>query len=1161
MSDRPERTGSNLSGKGNRFETRFASTPLVAALDSLLQDSEGVAVRNLAPSSWPLLAALIHCLEPDAPILLVTAGAKLQESVCQDLRTWLNWLRQRPGATGAEEPDPYLPFSFPTHERSGQDPMDSLESVGERLEVMLNLSDSGNRTPPIVADVLALLQKTFSPESLQESVRTLRVGQTLDPRELIEWLQTMAYEPEAQVTQKGEMAQRGGIVDVFPVTDSWPLRLEFFGNEIDSIREFDPLTQLSRNKVTSVTISPGDESGLLHGNSDWNSKKRSRQKLVSLVRHLPRNAILIVCNPEEVEEQAAQHGRLAVGEEDRYELWPELLDYAGSSGIRTLNWIGETGEPSGRIPVFEGLNDAGSLVSGNASQPAIERIRQLFFESLRRWLQSGYRVDVFCNNQGERDRFSEIWAESGCSADSCEGELKVQIGILGGGFLVASARWAVVTDAEIFGRYRTQRTWRLKTGRAKAVGSAMEIDYTDLSPGDYIVHLQHGIGRFVGLKRLDQDREDPASAARGIECLVIEFGTRKPTDSPPRLYVNVTEAHLVSKYIGDGKASPPLSVLGGKKWTKAKAQANEAVIDLAGEMLSIQAAREAKKGHAYATDTHWQHEFESSFMFEETPDQLVSIESCKQDMESSRPMDRLICGDVGFGKTEVAIRAAFKAVMGSKQVAVLVPTTILAQQHYQTFSERMRDYPIRIELLSSFRKASQLRKVVQAMGDGSVDIVVGTHRLIQKDIRFKDLGLVIIDEEQRFGVAHKEKFKRLRSLVDVLTLSATPIPRTLHMALIGARDMSTIETAPHDRLPVETIVTPYDEGVIRQAIRRELNREGQVYFLHNRVNSIEKVADKIRQMAPEAHVVVGHGQMEAGELEATMIAFVEGKADILVATTIIESGLDIPNANTIIVDRADRFGLSDLYQLRGRVGRYKRQAYAYLLIPRHAGMMSDACRRIEAMKRYARLGSGFKIAMRDLEIRGAGNMLGSQQSGHITAVGFELYCQLLKQSIASMQGRPVKKRNTVAVSLDFLSSNPAHDPQNQARTADAAYIPYDYIGEEKLRLEMYRKVAQANEPQLLEQLEIELLDRFGPLPQAVQLLLKVAEIRQSAGDGNITSVETAKDKVMLTRNGDYLMPNGRFPRLRKNRPAARLEELRRIIKKFSAPKPSPIVAP
>ena len=617
----------------------------------------------------------------------------------------------------------------------------------------------------------------------------------------------------------------------------------------------------------------------------------------------------------------------------------------------------------------------------------------------------------------------------------------------------------------------------------------------------------------------------------------------------------------MSKYIGAGKASPLLSVLGGKKWTKAKAQANEAVIDLAGEMLSIQAAREARKGHAYAADTHWQHEFESSFMFEETPDQLDSIESCKRDMESSRPMDRLICGDVGFGKTEVAIRAAFKAVMGGKQVAVLVPTTILAQQHYQTFSERMRDYPIRVELLSSFRKASHLKKVVRAMGDGSVDIAVGTHRLIQKDIRFKDLGLVIIDEEQRFGVAHKEKFKRLRSLVDVLTLSATPIPRTLHMALIGARDMSTIETAPHDRLPVETIVTPYDERVIRQAIRRELNREGQVYFLHNRVNSIEKVADKIRQMAPEAHVVVGHGQMEAGELEATMIAFVEGKADILVATTIIESGLDIPNANTIIVDRADRFGLSDLYQLRGRVGRYKRQAYAYLLIPRHAGMMSDARRRIEAMKRYARLGSGFKIAMRDLEIRGAGNMLGSQQSGHITAVGFELYCQLLKQSIASMQGRPVKKRNTAAVSLDFLSSNPAHDPQNQARTADAAYLPYDYIGEEKLRLEMYRKVAQANEPQLLEQLENELRDRFGPLPPAVQLLLQVAEIRQLAGDGNITSVETAKDKVMLTRNGDYLMPNGRFPRLRKNRPAERLEELRRIIKKFSAPKPSPIVAP
>src|SRR5262249_25907773 len=451
--------------------------------------------------------------------------------------------------------------------------------------------------------------------------------------------------------------------------------------------------------------------------------------------------------------------------------------------------------------------------------------------------------------------------------------------------------------------------------------------------------------------------------------------------SAPRLYVPVNEAHLVSKYVGAGKVRPPLDTLGGTRWSKTKAQAERAVRDLAGELLAIQAARESLAGHAFGVDVPWQREFESAFIYEETPDQVEAIADTKRDMEIARPMDRLICGDVGFGKTEVAIRAAFKAVMGGKQVAVLVPTTVLAQQHFNTFRERMADYPIRIELLSRFRTRREQSRVIAQLAQGGVDIVIGTHRLIQADIAFKDLGLVIIDEEQRFGVLHKEKFKLLRKLVDVLTLSATPIPRTLYLALSGARDMSTIETPPQDRLPVETIVTPYDERTIRDAIQRELNREGQVFYLHNRVFDIDGVAQRLRGLVAHARIVVGHGQMSSDELEEVMTKFVNGEADVLLSTTIIESGLDIPNANTIIIDRADRFGLSDLYQLRGRVGRYKHQAYAYLLIPRHAGLLSDARKRISAIKQYSTLGSGFKIAMRDLEIRGAGNLLGAQQSG------------------------------------------------------------------------------------------------------------------------------------------------------------------------------------
>ena len=649
--------------------------------------------------------------------------------------------------------------------------------------------------------------------------------------------------------------------------------------------------------------------------------------------------------------------------------------------------------------------------------------------------------------------------------------------------------------------------------------------------------------------------------------------------------------------MGAGKLRPPLNTLGGKRWEKTKQQAERAVRDVAADLLKIQAQRATQPGHAFGPDTPWQREFESSFLYEETADQLRAITEAKHDLEIPKPMDRLVCGDVGFGKTEVAIRAAFKCVMGGKQVAILVPTTVLAQQHYNTFRERMADYPVRVELLSRYRTKKEQLHVVEQLQAGAVDIVIGTHRLVQSDVTFKDLGLVVIDEEQRFGVMHKEKFKLMRTHVDVLTLSATPIPRTLYLALTGARDMSTIATPPQDRLPVETLVEHYDDRIIRDAIRREIERGGQVFFLHNRVTTIEVMRSKLQLLVPTARIVVGHGQMSGDELEDVMTKFVNGEADVLLSTTIIESGLDIPNANTIIIDRADRFGLSQLYQLRGRVGRYKHQAFAYLLLPRHARLLTDVRKRMSAIKQYAQLGSGFKIAMRDLEIRGAGNLLGAQQSGHITAVGFELYCTLLKQSVATLKGEKVKQRTNAGLRLDFLKLHAVEEaanaecgvrnaelPSAQAKASptrasisvprdtdvwiqpsrarndasdilhsafriphSGAFLPPKFIPEPQHRIEAYRKLAQAETKADVDALGKELRDRYGKWPKPVELLLVATELKLLAGERGLDAIETKGDKLMLHRRGDFIQLGGKFPRLMKTEPLAVLKEIKKLL--------------
>jgi len=1108
-------------------------------------------------------------------MVVVTDNLKTQEGFQQDIETWMRvagcGLRPEPGGSNSGAQSSTLnprPLFYPAWDTLPQDgKLPHADTISDRLQTLVALSPISDLRPPIsefiVASVTALLQRTFPPARLREHTRVLSRGDKISPLDLVEWLEEQSYEPEAQVTQKCEIALRGGILDIWPLTSPWPVRLEFFGDELESLRHFDPLTQISREEIVSVTLPPGGEFGLLkqqpavddqsqEGNAapvGRNSATRHPSS-ATLLDYLPRETIFLLCEPESLAVRAGEYARQLPPGAPLFISWEEFLVDLDRRGLTRLEFAEEGEALFASLEAFRPLPD-------RPPDPQIAGLqRREFFNQLHRWLRQGHAVHVFCNNDGERQRFEEIWKEYGLAEEK---RLAVCLGTLARGFLCEEAGLVVVTDAEIFGRYKIQRPRRLKSSHALAARSALDIDFTELEEGDLVVHIQYGIGRFLGLKSLPTGsggRNAPVPVPGSpafTECLVIEYAAGNSGDEPPKLYVPVTEAHLVSKYVGVGKVHPPLNTLGGTRWLKAKEQAERAVRDVAAELLQIQAVREAQPGHAFPPDVPWQREFEGAFIFEETPDQIRAIGETKSDMERAKPMDRLICGDVGFGKTEVAIRAAFKAVMGGRQVAILVPTTVLAQQHFNTFRERMADYPIRIELLSRFRTRREQERVVEDLAAGTVDIVIGTHRLIQSDIGFKELGLVVIDEEQRFGVLHKEKFKRLRTLVDVLTLSATPIPRTLYLALTGARDMSTIQTPPHDRLPVETIAVQYDERVIRDAIQRELNRGGQVFFLHNRVTTIETVRSKLQTLAPQARIVVGHGQMEADQLEEVMTKFVSGEADVLLSTTIIESGLDIPNANTIIIDRADRFGLSDLYQLRGRVGRYKHQAYAYLLLPRHASLLNDVRKRISAIKQYSTLGSGFKIAMRDLEIRGAGNLLGSEQSGHITAVGFELYCQLLKQSVSSLKGEQVKPRLNVEMRLGFLdqsavSSQSAIATDYGPLTTDkSASLPHDYVTEPQHRIEIYRKLAQAGERSALEGLRKELRDRFGPLPPRVELLLSVAELKILAGEKAVTAIEVKDDKLMLTRHGDFITLGGKFPRLAKKDAQARLKEIKKLL--------------
>jgi transcription-repair coupling factor (superfamily II helicase) len=987
------------------------------------------------------------------------------------------------------------------------------ELAAERL-ALLGRVEEGRQRHVVVATRASLDQKAPKRGTLREAALKLRPGTSKALEHVIDSLGEAGYERVAQVTTRGQFAVRGGILDVYSWQAAAPIRAEFFDDEIESLREFDLDMQTSLRNLNEVELLLGaadDQSGMV---LDYVRKEHLRV----VIEDADENADVFITegwlagtsqqhSGEQIERgrHRAQSKRPGVSSQD--ETRDDIEDFSGAF-----------------VDCEIGDFDTGEFIIAEAK-------RQQFFARLTAWREDGARIAIYFQTEGEIERFREIMAEARISL----GEIDLLEGTLARGFCFPTANLVVLAAAELFGRAPTHGRRRLQ--RATKFGThRAQIDFSELNEGELVVHLEHGIGRFLGL----QGTGGPETG----EVLAIEFAEEA------KLFVPLEQAFMVSRYVGIGKKSPPLSSLADAKWTRAKKNAVTSIFDYAGKMLALQAERETQRGHPFGADTKWQLEFEHSFPFRETPDQWKAIAETKRDMEKPRSMDRLICGDVGFGKTEVAIRAAFKAVMEGKQVAILTPTTVLAQQHFETFRHRMLDYPVRIEMLSRFRSPSEQRKVLKELRDGGLDVVVGTHRLISGDVAFKDLGLVVIDEEQRFGVLHKEKFKELFKLVDVLTLSATPIPRTLYLSLVGVKDMSTIETPPLNRLPVETVICGYDERIIRDAINREIERQGQVYFLHNRVMSIQRVRDRIAELCPGARVEFGHGQMDADELEDVMQRFVAGKIDVLICTTIIESGLDIPNANTIIIDRADRFGLADLYQLRGRVGRAEHKAYAYLLLPREMMTVGAARKRINAIQQYSSLGAGFRIAMRDLEIRGAGSILGTAQSGHIIAVGFDLYCQLLKQAVAQLKGEKLRPRLEVEVRLDFVATKEGEYLASGPEKLVPAFIPTAYISDAALRIQAYRNLAEITTPEQLERLRRDWRDRFGKWPEPVDNLFLLSEIRLSAGRARVSRVEVREGKLMLSRRGDFILVGGKFPRLTSGKIDLNLPEVWQWLKQL-----------
>jgi transcription-repair coupling factor (superfamily II helicase) len=1014
-----------------RLEAQRGFADVIASL----REGHGATLGGVWGSSCALVAASL-VQHASGPLIVVTAHGDDLDDFSDDLSLFATLRPER----------------FPALERERRDADTVIydENYGERLRLLKRL---GEARPPVlvVTSIQSLLQGVPARQQLALQTRRIARASSLDVRELVTWLVQNGFQSTSAVELPGEFSSRGGILDIFAPDWYDPVRVELFGDEVESIRRFEVATQRSLESLEAidVTVMPQGTEDREH-----------------FANYLPEGSWFYVIEPADVEEEGRRFLERLERPQDAHSVPTTLRQ------ITRFPNLTASSVPAGTMETTCHLG----LESVERFSGDINKVRDELDASMGATGTEGQQVFIVCQTEAESKRLQEVFASTRLAAAQ---RLHYPIGRLKAGFRLVADRIALVSGSELFHRAELNRPSRRRLGRT--------IDsFLELREGDLVVHLSHGIGRYRGLQLLEK-------AHQAEEHLVLEF------HGDTKVYVPTSKIELVQKYVGGHKRSrPPLAHVGGRMWSRQKEAAQQAVTDLAADMLQLQAARALRPGIKFVGDTVWQREFDASFPYLETPDQLTSITSIKSDMSQTRPMDRLLCGDVGFGKTELAMRAAFEAVDNGYQVAVLVPTTILAEQHLRTFRARMSEFPISIASLSRFCTARETREIIEGLAAGTIDIVIGTHRLAQHDVAMHNLGLVIIDEEQRFGVEVKERLKALRQTVDVLTMTATPIPRTLHLSLLGVRDISNLEAPPNDRLAIETRVTRFEPELVRHAILRELNRNGQIYFVHNRVHDIEKVAGRLRQIVPEARIAIGHGQMAENELEKVMLDFVDHRFDLLLATTIVESGLDIPNANTIFIDEADRYGLADLHQLRGRVGRYKHRAYCYMLIDPHKHLSSTAARRLKAIEEFSQLGSGFAIAMRDLELRGAGNILGTQQSGHIATVGYELYCELLEQAVRKLKQLPPK------VSVDVSVDLPCE-----------AYIPRSYVPDMRLKIDLYRRVARLSTIAEWEDLAAELVDRFGPRPAHFERLLLLAKLRIWAHSWQIESIHLEDEFVVL----------------------------------------------
>lgn len=957
----------------------------------------------------------------------------------------------------------------------------------QRMEVIKSILEAGGtggapsvKGMTVITTMDAFLDGMPALERLRRQAIHIGGEDAVDFGQLQKRLAAMGYEREAQIEGPGQFAVRGGILDVFPLTEEQPVRIELWGDEVDSIRTFDVESQRSIENLEELVIYPAAE--IREGDSenvsflDYFPPEESLLFLDEPIRLVER------ADEAEKEFKSSQENRAEAGltEEEALAVFPvkeiiEKMNQYSGVGLTTLE------SKCGGFHVRKTYSFQTKGV--NPYNNSFETLTR----DLKRLKRSGYRVVLLSGSRTRAKRLAEDLRDYDLSSFYSEnmdrevqpGEIMAAYGHVAEGYEYPMLKFMVISETDIFGKHKKKKRRRVYEGQKIQ-------NFTDLKPGDYVVHENHGLGIYQGIEKIEVDKVTK-------DYMKISYA------GGGTLYILATQLDLIQKYAGADAKKPKLNKLGTSQWTRTKSQVRGAVKAVAKELVELYATRQEAQGYVYEPDTVWQKEFEEMFPFEETDDQLQAIADTKRDMESKKIMDRLICGDVGYGKTEIAIRAAFKAVQEGKQVVYLVPTTILAQQHYNTFVQRMRDFPVRVDLLCRFRTSIQQKKTVEDLRKGLVDIVIGTHRVLSADVKFKDLGLLVIDEEQRFGVTHKEKIKRLKENIDVLTLTATPIPRTLHMSLIGIRDMSVLEEAPMDRMPIQTYVMEYNDEMVREAIERELSREGQVYYVYNRVSDIADMAGRIQQLVPEASVSYAHGQMNERQLENIMYDFINGDIDVLVSTTIIETGLDISNVNTMIIQDADRMGLSQLYQLRGRVGRSNRMAYAFLLYRRDKLLKEIAEKRLAAIREFTDLGSGFKIAMRDLEIRGAGNLLGAEQHGHMEAVGYDLYCKMLNEAVKQLKGEMEEDIYTTAMDLNI-----------------DAYIPESYIPNEYQKLDVYKRIASIENEEEMDDMVEELIDRFGDIPRKVQQLLNIAGLKALAHEAYVTAVEQKDSAYRFT---------------------------------------------